>query len=860
MTPRQKIVDLLSEDKIVPVVGAGVSLATASLPNWKGLIESGLEFAKERNLDSTVNYLQAKDDLSNNRLPAAANNLRKLLSAPNYPFSEWLDDVFSSPQIKSTELADSIHRLCAPILLTTNYDTLLNSANSIYGKEVFNWKEFQLVQRAINKSSKFNLHLHGIYDKPDTIILSELDYEQLNTQSGYKAILQTLWTAKHFLFIGCSRDGVMDDDFSTVIRFFNDWFPMLPHSHYILLNEKEIKKGTHLELLRECNVTAISYGEDYDQLSTFINSINPNIGRSTKIYDTFRLWVDQEYQKALKIDAQTRNPQDNQQINRFLTNVLPTNAPWIGSNQLGVVDEVLHSYNKTLSDRRQVLSNYQNLIRGFVAISELDAKVRLWNDFQGDPSRLELRSFATLALLAYECLERVPNDILDEIRHKRTNTIHPYYFTGELHGFMLECKELITGNPAKLFQYLKKDRYFFENLKRIIQSLRGFLSVDPSQIYDDLKRATTASELCDEFIILTTTKDISLRKLDDLTQIIASLPLENNLHSYHTECIVHKGEPHILGYNSLYCFLWNPKVDTSATQYYRVEQGNAIVRVFHAKEDHTIVTHIFCSNKVVITMRDFATRDSTRRSAAFAPKIYSKQLKTFYSTETIYSNLNTGPLVNQVHLDGRSEVVLTIEEITARVKSIPFVSEVLRTNKEVFDSSSIISHERIRLKKLGEKEILSLRVQVGSLATLGDAIFLFKCQNGKLEYFLTVFIKHRSCFDLDFIKEGDRIILLFGYLHRSNEDKYLVGKAILEGDFLEINSEGDFIESKTYPGDILQVCSPNSNHCLLFQSIAGKVDTNLFDLDIESREFKILTFDRSEYLQDVSHFKINALS
>src|SRR5258708_1238822 len=171
MTPIEKLKRLLKEDKVVPVVGAGVSYATAGFPGWKGLIKSGLEFARERNLHTTEDYRIANLYLENNQLTKAADALKKILEAPNNPFAEWLNDLFYDPTCGSLELIDSIHDLCAPILLTTNYDTLLNVSNSIFDREVFDWKGYQQVQRAVNMASRFNLHLHGIYTKPETIIL-----------------------------------------------------------------------------------------------------------------------------------------------------------------------------------------------------------------------------------------------------------------------------------------------------------------------------------------------------------------------------------------------------------------------------------------------------------------------------------------------------------------------------------------------------------------------------------------------------------------------------------------------------------------------------------------------------------------
>jgi hypothetical protein len=96
-----KITELLKNGLIIPVVGAGVSFATAGLPGWKGLIEDGLKFAEDRNADSSI-IQEGRDLLEANKLTKAASVVKKLLNAPGHPFANWINDALGRPEIKST--------------------------------------------------------------------------------------------------------------------------------------------------------------------------------------------------------------------------------------------------------------------------------------------------------------------------------------------------------------------------------------------------------------------------------------------------------------------------------------------------------------------------------------------------------------------------------------------------------------------------------------------------------------------------------------------------------------------------------------------------------------------------------------
>ena len=157
MKPLDKLVSLLSKDKVIPVIGAGVSFATAGLPGWQGAIENGLQYAEDRRFGEKELMAQTKFLVQTGEFIKAADFLKQVLKAPNHPFADWLEDLFGNPQINSKALIDSIHDLCTPMLLTTNYDDLLYGPYKIQERKIFDWTLHEQIARSLQKNEEFIL-------------------------------------------------------------------------------------------------------------------------------------------------------------------------------------------------------------------------------------------------------------------------------------------------------------------------------------------------------------------------------------------------------------------------------------------------------------------------------------------------------------------------------------------------------------------------------------------------------------------------------------------------------------------------------------------------------------------------------
>jgi tetratricopeptide (TPR) repeat protein len=270
---------LLRDGEVVPVIGAGVSASLADLPPWKDLIREALAYVEATNAVDAARTHNARRLVEEDKLVEAASFVAAALGAPKGDFTGWLDQVFSSPKLKHRHLLDAIFRLKAPLLLTTNYDRLLSDFAPAPIQTV-TWKRPDKMLRALRTrdGKRWLFHLHGVYDEPESVIFGTLDYDTLVQDEGYRFVLQTLWTQRTLLFIGCSFEGITDPDFGRMIDWATRAFEGSPYKHYALLRTSSFDQRNAATFLNERRIQFVEYGPAHADLATFLSTLPPHPG------------------------------------------------------------------------------------------------------------------------------------------------------------------------------------------------------------------------------------------------------------------------------------------------------------------------------------------------------------------------------------------------------------------------------------------------------------------------------------------------------------------------------------------------------------------------------------------------------
>jgi hypothetical protein len=834
-TSKEKVIQLLKEDKVIPIIGAGVSTATANLPSWYNLIRLGFEYATDKNLEEDLIAIGEKH-LVDNELLLASNILKKVLRAPKFPFSNWIKDCFDNPTIISDDLINSISDLSTPIILTTNYDTLLSTVNSYSNKQKYVHNQYEEVVNSIKKKEEIIVHLHGIYDLPETIILSNEDYENLNKNVGYKTLLQKLLTDYHFLFIGCSKDGVMDEDFLPIFNFIKEYFPNSSNQHFILLHEKEITSKNHIPLLTECNIEAIVYGDEYNQLGEFINTINPNFDKKELKLKKQSEVIKKEFDR---VTSRTNNFVDNKiEVDDFFKSNFQNKYDWVNPEKLKILEEVLNNYNKTLTSKKEKLLFSQTIIQSVFNTSELKEKVDLWSKYGDTPDKLNPLNYISTALLAYDCLLKIPQELVHDIKlSNHSNVFHYGFYHGNLGNFVTEING-IKKRGVDLEKFYSGDRYLFENLKRIIQSLKNFLELDAESFYSEVENATINENIPKSFIVIVTDDSITLGNNNDTSIIYAKLPLNENFRISKIEVVSVSNTILIFGINSNTCFYWNPKEDIFMNTIYFSEKYQ-ISDFIIDKEDNEIVVYLKVNSQIIVLKKFVEKKKIDLIENTGSTIKYSGGFLSLRRMDSAYK----GDVFYKTDFSGKTSTLYTINSLVDEAKKNYNLNKLITDfveNDPLGNWRSIIEVKELYRIEKDEKEIIILR---SSFVTdeASSILFIFEIIQGEIIHKKSIHLKYSVCFCLSyFITKQNDLQLACGYLNMDGN------KVLCEVISMDINYK--IISNKLFNKDIISEDFKTSDTFQCFFT-----DENTLILNIEGK--KILTFS----LDDDSKNKIQLL-
>jgi hypothetical protein len=153
----QTLLSAAKKRKLIPLIGAGVSRAAQVgddkcehlFPAWRGLAEKMIAEAKEKKLidEAEINKLERSLD---EEFTYAAESL--YFNLPTLTYQEVLLREFSPRGVKPAKIHQDILRLAAPVILTINYDTLIEDAyaqQATQAADVYTYRQTDFVATMI---------------------------------------------------------------------------------------------------------------------------------------------------------------------------------------------------------------------------------------------------------------------------------------------------------------------------------------------------------------------------------------------------------------------------------------------------------------------------------------------------------------------------------------------------------------------------------------------------------------------------------------------------------------------------------------------------------------------------------------
>lgn len=264
---------------LVPFIGAGLGSSAASLPSWFDLLDHGIQFAiDEMGMSGDSDELQTSRELgAEGRLPEAFDYLMAAFGVgvgdtTNVAFESFLASQFATPTITNPELLKAIAYLNPTRILTTNYDRLLETWGIGGGRSV-TWQE-PASMRDIFRAGEGVVHIHGVWDRPSSVVLSRSSYDRVAKDMAARQIAQVIFHGSVLLFIATSLDGTHDPHLGDLLAEFESLVDKTrgeaaPH---VMLVAGAVTGADRARLNRQ-GILPISYGTRYADLPEFLRRI-----------------------------------------------------------------------------------------------------------------------------------------------------------------------------------------------------------------------------------------------------------------------------------------------------------------------------------------------------------------------------------------------------------------------------------------------------------------------------------------------------------------------------------------------------------------------------------------------------------
>jgi tetratricopeptide (TPR) repeat protein len=285
---KEKLIELIKEGKVIPFVGAGVSMAVKDKSgkelfcSWKELLKSLANEIEDENkktnalscieIDDAFTYLEKADNIKKFLNINSFNNaLKKVIST---------DIDYDSVDETTYSLAKSIWRI-SNLIITTNYDKVLYHASDSKNTQRVVKSQSNELSNILKDGTKSKTiwHIHGYDDDIESIVLTTDSYKELydnetvvknalktlyDNETVVKNALKTLLSTKTFLFVGFSLD---DEYVVGEMCDLHDLYGGNMGDHYVLF-----KEGTNPSNLQD-NIKPIYYTDHGDPLIALIDEL-----------------------------------------------------------------------------------------------------------------------------------------------------------------------------------------------------------------------------------------------------------------------------------------------------------------------------------------------------------------------------------------------------------------------------------------------------------------------------------------------------------------------------------------------------------------------------------------------------------
>ena len=269
--PRQ-LVDNFRSNLGTFFVGAGLSIPVG-FPSWEQLLKELIVEAKKISYISPEKIKEYEAMMGDNtKFLFLAEDLKFELGGKYY---EYMENRFNVSGVKPTRTHELLVNIPTNLIITINYDNLIEKAyDNLHGEYPNPFTYSQSLEAANNfwKGKFFVLKAHGDAKQDvNSLILSQKDYRRvLYRESGYRSLLQAIFTTKSILFLGVSFS---DPEFNQLLDYLHYSYHGGGPTHYLLIQEEKMNNTLARRFQEDFKIETIKYSnvkKDHKEVESFL--------------------------------------------------------------------------------------------------------------------------------------------------------------------------------------------------------------------------------------------------------------------------------------------------------------------------------------------------------------------------------------------------------------------------------------------------------------------------------------------------------------------------------------------------------------------------------------------------------------
>jgi hypothetical protein len=265
------LVEAYRQNKLAVLFGSGLSMARdvmGKFPRWNELPERLFDQAQNhgvlepQQLDGLRTFCKGGHLSLEGMLRVLDVPKDSLRGARRYQAA--LNAVFRPPNATPGDVHRALVELGLGVLVTTNYDQLLEKAEP--ARQPYTWKKSDGVLSDIKEGRKVLYKIHGTADDEHTVVMTRSEYDAAARDEPYQRAMSYLLQTYTFLLVGYGINDPLDLDliFELNMRAFGSATSL----HYALMNDPRDRDRWQ----RELNVQVVPY-QNHDDLPAILRAL-----------------------------------------------------------------------------------------------------------------------------------------------------------------------------------------------------------------------------------------------------------------------------------------------------------------------------------------------------------------------------------------------------------------------------------------------------------------------------------------------------------------------------------------------------------------------------------------------------------